>query len=1062
MGSRLGRAALAAIMTVALFGVTLGVAEAQEQRGVIEGTVVNAQTGQPMPGVQVSIVDSQRGTLTGADGSFRIENVQPGEREVRVQRIGYSGQTQTATVPDGQTVSVSFELRQSVVDLQEIVVTGVAGETPRAKLPFSVGRVDASEMPVPSTTAGGMLQGKIPGVSVVAGSGLPGSAPSIMLRGPTSINNSGRGRSQEPLYIVDGVILGASLVDIDAMDIEDIEVIKGAAAASLYGSRAANGVVQITTRSGRGMDEGATRFSLRTEAGMNELGRPYPLSTNHPWLMNDARTQFVDSDGNEFDWLEGNTPVLAGGDAWSTFQDGVWPQTFDHVARFFDPGNYFQNQVSLEGRSGQTNYYVSFNNLNEDGVMFNQRGFNRNNFRVNLDQGVGDDLQISASAFFSRSDQGAYLETAGGDQNPLFGLTRMPAGVDLTARGEDGEFIIRPDPHNENDNPLEVLSKRDFTDERERFLGGVDLRYSLTNWLSLDGNVSYDRSNINRSILYPRGFQTARSTDSRELGNVQRGRTLTEALNSSATATIRQRFGDLVTRTQLRYLYEEEDFDWFRAQAFDLVAGTPSLSAARETEYHRTTTETLRSEGFFLISNFDFRDRYILDGLVRRDGSSLFGADERWQTYYRGAAAWRIGEEPWFNVPAVNEFRLRYSLGSAGGRPNFAAQYETYSVVDGNIAPSTLGNSELAPEFVIEQEVGAEVVAFDRFGLDVTYASSEAQDQILQVPLPAVTGFSSQWQNAGTLTSNTLEVGLDAAIIQRPEFTWTARVNLDRTRQRITELNVPAYQAGIPAAQGLTSVFFIREGESLGTLYGNRWAASCDDLPSGMNCGEFDVNDDGYLVWVGEGGSWRDGNWGESGQVDGDSFMWGSPFHAQEDGETFLPIGSTQPDFSFSLSNTVNWRGFTVYGLLDAVQGVDVYNMPRHWATFQNYSWDMDQAGKPEDARKPVQYYGVLYNGLAPPNNHFIEDGSYVKLREMSLRYEFDQSQLANVPLLGQFQGLGINLVGRNLLTWSDYSGFDPEVGFAGGDLGSAAINRFAGFNYPNFRTFSASLDLTF
>ncbi|MBA2246235.1 MAG: SusC/RagA family TonB-linked outer membrane protein [Gemmatimonadetes bacterium] len=1076
---------LATVVAAALLPTTLLQAAAQ-QTGTVQGTVVDATTARPLPNAQVFITGTQLGTLTNAQGRFQIVNVPAGQQNVRVNLIGYTEETRSVNVTAGQAAGVTFRIQETALELQEIVVTGVAGATTRAKLPFTVDKVNADALPVPAVDAGSAIQGKVVGATVISGSGRPGSAPSIMLRGPTSIN--AQGRSQEPLYIVDGVILGASIVDIDANDIESIEVVKGAAAASLYGSRASNGVIQITTRSGRALGSDMTRYTFRTEYGVNQLAGGINIAQNHPYRLNASGTRFVTSGGVEFDWLEeairasnaypatassvARQPTLNGANIWNTFQDQPWPGgTYDHIGTFFRPGDFSLSQLSVEGRSGGTNYLASFNNTLQQGVMTGLNGFNRSSFRLNLDQGVRDNLQLSARTFYSTSTQDGQIADGGG---PLFTLTRMPAGVPLTTRDSLGNVINVPDITGENQNPLYVLQNSDRADDRERFLGGANLRFSPIIWVDLDANLSYDRSNVNRHQFNFKGFRTARPSSTLNQGYVYRDGWLNEAINGSVTSTFRRSLGALNTRTQLRYLYEAEHYDYTRASGTNLaVEGVTSLTAAREQRITRSETQDIRSEGYYLITNLDFADRYILDALVRRDGSSLFGANERWQTYYRGAAAWRVSEEPfWAGLgDAISEFKLRYSLGTAGGRPRFNAQYETFTVVDGVVNPQNLGNANLKPEFVVEQEMGIDATLMNRIGLTLTYAHSEARDQILRVPLAGYTGFVQQWQNAGTLESNTWEASIEAPLVRRDNFSWSTRLLFDRTRQTITELNVPEYQYGFPQ-QGLTAVFFAREGEPLGRFYGARWATGCSDLPSGLQsdcaAGAFQQNDEGYLVYVGQGNSWRDGIrnnlWGTAGPtVRGTPLMWGTPIVAQdEDGNTLLPLGSTMPDFNFSLANTINWRGFSLYGLVDATMGVNVYNLPRHWSYFERYSADQDQAGRDEETKKPIGYHSALYRQLEPPNSHFVEDGSFVKLREVSVRYRFGPEQLANVPVLGGLGGVGLSLVGRNLLTWTDYSGFDPEVGFAGGDVGSAAIARFDGFNYPNFRSFTAAVEITF
>ena len=258
-------AALGAAATLFLLGQG-GRLQAQQVTGTIQGRVVQAGTTQPVEAAQISVTGTQRGTVSGRDGTFKIENVPVGEHEIRAQFIGYKSVIMAVTVLASQTVTVNFELTQAPLDLEEIVVTGVAGQQIRAKLPFTVDRLTTAALPVPAVNAATMITGKAAGVRVASPSGRPGSAPSVLLRGPTSINASGR--SQEPLYIVDGVILSSSVVDIDAMDIESIEIVKGAAAASLYGSRAANGVIQITTQRGKQVADDQVRYTIRNEFGL--------------------------------------------------------------------------------------------------------------------------------------------------------------------------------------------------------------------------------------------------------------------------------------------------------------------------------------------------------------------------------------------------------------------------------------------------------------------------------------------------------------------------------------------------------------------------------------------------------------------------------------------------------------------------------------------------------------------------------------------------------------------------------------------------------------------------
>jgi len=1116
---------LASVAAMAMLLVALPAAA--QQKGSIRGVVQEATTLQPVGAAQVVVDGTGLGALTDAQGRFLILNVPAGEHVVRVVTLGFSEESQTVVVTAEATATANFRVTSEAIALQEVVVTGVAEGTRRALLPISVDQVSAQDLPVPTVSAGSAIQGKVAGATVMSGTGRPGAAPTILLRAPTSINATGR--NQEPLYIVDGVILNSSVLDVDALDIENVEVIKGAAAASMYGSRAQAGVIQITTRRGRTVSDDRVRYTARTEWGSSQLPGEFNLTDRHQFLMTDDGTQFrSNAAGNPAcDWLNCASVAPAGqmrnlqwttnaaGDqvvatrgSWNTIQREAWPgQTYDHVADLFTDGLFSQQYIGAEGRSGATNYHASYSFLNEEGIMPGQDGFKRHNFRLNLDQAVRSGLQLSGSAFYSRSNQNAFPESQG---NPIFNLTRMPAGVNLRACvpgtvGAGGQsvtdcssgplslsnMIIRPDPFNENDNPLYTMLHRDYEVDRGRFLGSANMRWTPVSMLSIDGNVSYDRLDYSEQDLYPKGYRDVRNTAGTREGRLERYHEVTEGLNASVTGTIRQDFGRLATRTTLRYLWEQQDQEWTSTTGFNFrVADVPRFeNIISDNLSAGSGLQPVRSDGYFAITNLNLDDKYIFDGLVRNDGSSLFGEDQRRQWYYRAAGAWRVSEESFFNsLPAVDEFKIRYAIGTAGGRPSWSAQYETYSVTAAGVAPVTLGNVDLRPEHTTEQEMGIDAAFLQRFVATLNYASSKTTDQILSVPQAAYTGFSSRWMNAGTLESNTWELSLDARLLERGNMNWSARLLWDRTRQEITELNVPSYTTGV-SGQELGGVFYVREGEAIGTFYGTQIATECSHLPEGMDCSQFARNDDGLLVWVGGAGS-PDAGWdtyattanGRPAQmtwwgtqapaelaVRGVRPMWGEAIQGEctdrVTGErtTYCPIGKTMPDYKLGLSTNFSWGGLQLYGLVESVQGISVYNQPLQWATFQSYSGIMDQSDRAEALQKPVGYYARLYgvSGLAP-SSRFVEDGSFVKLREVAVRYRFGADPLQSVPVLRSFDGLTFSVVGRNLFTWTDYDGYDPETGRGGGGTGSAALARVDGYNYPPFRTFTLGLELNF
>ncbi len=1074
--------------------------EVLAQTGRIEGTVRRTSTRDPLVGARVTVVGTSLAGVTNQNGYYSIENVPVGTYDVRVQIIGYqsviaTNQQVTANLP----ATVNFTLNASILRLEGVVVTGVAEATQAVKLPFTVDQVAAEDLPVPSRNAEEALRGKVSGIKIIKGSGRPGTGTTVLLRGATSINTSGR--SNEPLYVVDGVILGAGdLRDVDALDIKNVEVVKGAAAAALYGARAANGVISITTMRGSELPEGETRITVRSEVGRNVLQRKIPVAQSHWFKLSADGSTYVDANGapitkradRVLDAIRDSVPDGLGGfEKWSyAISDNRYPgQTFDHLDQFFDPGTFYTNSVTVSHRTGATNFRASFSNTREGGVVDFVEGYERRGARVNVDHRIGTAFDFSASGYYSQSTD----DDPSSGTNPFYGLNFYPIDIDLSelnpvnaadcraelsgtcsARRDDKDFLINPDPQVVEENPLYAIANADEIRKRSRVLGSFRLRWRPVQEFDLSTDFSFDRSDRSRSEFLFKGFRTI-DASSINNGRLTKSNTFSQSLNASATATWTKTLGDdLNVIAKGRLLMERSQEDFIQARAQDLVVDNVQDLDVGDAALSQVTgsSEEIRSLGYFLSTQFDYKDRYIIDALVRRDGSSLFGVDERWANYYRIGGAYRLSEESfWPDDGFIDEFKLRFSRGTAGGRPNFAAQYETFNVVSGSVGKGNLGNKDLKPEFATENEYGIDLIAAGRISLGVTYANTDVQDQLLLVPLAGYFGFSNQWRNAGRLKTNTWEATLQASVIQTRDINWNFNFVWDRTRQKITEFNLPAFRTGPGNA------WYVRSNEVLGTMYGDRWATSCAEILTaggfGAACDQFDMNDDGYLVPVGSGNVWTDGidkqQYGRTIEIDGTSFTFGHPVRAKEvqttvlpngqsvtDTTEFLAIGGTQPDFNFGFGQTFRYKGFSVYTLFDAQIGGDIYNNTAQWPLRELNAQSVDQSGKPENEKKPITYYEALYNVNAV-NSHFVEDGTYLKFRELSLRYSFDQDQLSG--LFGGFMSrISLSLIGRNVHTWTGYSGYDPEVSTSG----DAAIYRYDGFGYPNYRTWTGSVEIEF
>jgi TonB-linked SusC/RagA family outer membrane protein len=1018
------------------------------QPATISGQVSD-ENGERIPGANVFIPSLLIGGTTDIDGvySFEVpaENVTGQTVTVTARFIGYASVERQLVLTSGEHV-IDFVLDESVLSLDQVVVTGVVDPVSGKKLPFTVSRIsDEALTAVPtSSSALAALQGKVAGVNVISGGGQPGDGVSIQLRTPTSVLTG-----NSPLIVVDGVILGnTSTIDISALDFESVEVIKGAAAASLYGSRAAAGVIQYTTARGRSAQPGQTRATFRTELGRSSAPTNVKLAQSHYYVTN-AEGLFVDADGNVLaNQRDATQRVLAADRIMDKAYGGP---LYDNVGSFFQPGVFNVNSATVAHNGEMTNFQASFVNQNNAGSLVNNTGFEQSSFRVNLEHRLRDDLSLSVGAFHSRS----YQDELSG--SPFFDLLLYTPEVDLGVKDSLGNYLQQPDPLVIEENPLWRQGSRDNYNRRARTQASLNARYSPLSWLSLQGTLSYDRADLNSQVYVPRGTPLSLVEDRPSTGQLSKDDNTLNAYNGLLSANLSQRFGQLNSRLTFQGSFEREQEEYISAQGTDFfVPNVPDLSVAKTPTISSSYTE-IRSNGMLADLGLDYGGKYIGSFLVRRDGSSLFGPEERWNTYYRAAAAYRMAEESWWPLKrSVTEFKPRFARGTAGNRPLFSYQYETWSVngTTGAVSKGNLGNRFLKPEHVTENEYGLDMIFFNRFQLQLVYVQTYTEDLILQLPQRAITGYSSQYANIGAQEGDTYELTFEAQLVNQRRFDWSTTVVADRSRSRMVEWNRPAYTNGIRKFD---------KGASLSEMWGQRFISSANELPAvhqGSH-GAFQVNDDGYLVAVGEGNSWTEGItknlWGTDVIVDGVSYKWGHPIRLLDENgfPAFVSIGQSAPDLNLGFINNIRFGGFSVYSLIQAQVGGDVYNQTRQRMYQYLRHSDVDQSGKSVETKKEFEYYRAgLYNSLDYVNE-FVEDGSYLKLRELAVRYAFSRDQLARWGLGGVApQRLSIGVLGRNLLTFTGYSGFDPEVG--------SALVRIDSFAYPNTRTLTGTLEITF
>ncbi len=1022
-----------------VFLVFLGLQLAQAQTQTISGTVTSAEDGSPLPGVTVVVKgNTQFGTVTDFEGKYTLT----APADATVLEFSFVGMKTQEVSIDGRS-QIDVQLAPDVFGLDEVVVSGVASGTPRKKLTVSVATVDEKELKeVPAANAASALQGKVAGVTVVQANGSPGSAASIRLRGATNLRGS-----SSPLIIVDGVQLSGTLADVNVDDIATMEVVKGAAASALYGSRAGNGVVVITTKRGKGLAKNETVVTYRGEYGKSNLGHVMDVSTHHfyqlqdDWQSENRYTKYANvvtyGDNPATDTNPDSIGVVLSGSLLidpDHYMDNPFGVVYDHLGEFYTGGDYYTNYISVESNLEKTNFMIAYENAHQAGVVFDVSGYTRQNIRINLDHRFSDKFTFTTSNLIisTQKDNGSL---------DFFSLMQLQPDMNLYSKNPDGSpYRLKVDQFGTTTNPLYPIANTDDMIYHFRLLSSYKFAYNFAPWLKADVQYSFEKQDNNRSWYRPFGYLTLGSYNSGGTKGAMRKWWENEFYQTlMATLNFNKQFGDFTTKAKVSYLFEQNKWKGFNTGGNDFVVkNIPDFSAIDQTKiYNDSKTGETVAKNIFGILDVDYKAKYIASVLYRYDGASQFGAENRWHPYFRVSGAYRITED--VTIPGIDELKIRAAYGTSGNRPPWYAQYETYNMAGGNFTKNNLGNSKLKPSLVKEFEAGLNMEFLKRFQFEFVYSKQDAEDQFWPVPLSASAGYKTQWQNMGTLSSKTFEATLGANIVSTKSFNWSGNLAFTRIRQWVSKLDVPPFTMGARGNSTSPGTYRIEEGAVFGTLYGKSFMRSLDDLPDGENKADYTINSDGYVIPAG---------------TEGTRFEKVLQKLDENGNPAKMIIGDANPDFHITYANTMTYKGFTLYFLLDWKEGGDIYNLTNQWM-FRDYrSADMDVYGLPDYKKKTYDYYMSIYN-VADPSDYFVYDGTYVKIRELSLYYELHKT------FFKFFKYLRVGIQGRNLYTFTNYPGFDPEIGTKEGN-GDNTIQAWDEFSYPNYRTFTGSIEFKF
>ena len=1015
----------------------------------VTGKIID-EMGLPLPGATIIEQGTQNGVSADFDGIYSIEISNNSTLEFSF--IGYG----VKKIDVGSLSEINISLEPDNF-LDEIIMTGVAIGTSVRKLGFSIGKVSSKSLQeVPAGDPANALRGKVSGVRIVQASGNPSTSPEIRLRGSTSINGS-----QSPLVIIDGIISNGSLRDIAVEDIQTIEVIKGAAGASLYGSLAGNGVIQIITKKGNKNQE--PEISLKHEVGYSDIVGKYPLTLNHPYKTSPVSTGDWDNDpftpntsNFGFDLSTGSRVLNADGNGNTFFTNTYSTTTYDNTKSTFSEQPYQTFTGSMSQGGEYYNFYASFQQLEQGGILEPVDPFKRQSSRVNFSIDLNQKFKVSFTSNYVKSS-GFNLAEQGQGANFFYGSLVVEPFINFREKDPKGFFSPEPKGYDVQasnfQNPLYVADYSKFVFDKTRFLTGISGRYEFDDFLTFNVNQTLDKTNGITKRYFPSGYITPIPSPQYNDGYLSESRYESEAAISSLGLTYAKIFGDFNSALTLKYLYEKRKYSSIGGRGYDFIAqGVITLNnTLKENQAVSSYSQEEIAKNYFVNIDVDYLDKIIASGLIRHDQSSLFGSENRSRVYGRGTVAYIISED--YEIKGIDFFKVRASYGTSGNRPQWNAQYETFTVTTSSIVPGVLGNKKLLPSVTAELETGINIGFLDNFNFEFNYSKSSTKDDFILVPLSGVAGFRSQWQNVGEIESIYYEASLNGGIINSEAFNWNFGLVFDSGTQKISDLGaVPPYTRSISGTA--ISIFRVEEGKPYGTMYGYKYATSIDQLsliegaianiPAGGSTSpggvlsDYSINEYGYVINTASKGSSSE-----------------APvmiYDENKKASAVTEIGNTNPKFNVGFSTDLTYKNFSFYTLLDYQNSGDIYNYTKQLLYFNERHFDLGAYGA---SGKEQNYAQNIYN-KSDPNSHFIEDGTYLKVREISLGYKLD---LKKISLIGNYiDEVKFQITGKNLFTFTNYSGWDPEVA-----IGENPTNfRLDEYSYPNFRSFSAAVTVKF
>jgi len=1025
------------------------------QTQVVSGTVTAADGGNALPGVTIQVKGGTAGTTSNVDGTFSL-SVPNTNITLVFSFVGYLRQE----VPlNGQT-RLQVALQPDTRNLEQVVVTALGIKREKRALGYAVQDIGGEELAVSrQTNVVNALQGKVAGVQISSGGGAPGQGARIIIRGINSLDPT---KSNQPIFIVDGIPIdndtyttgnadtrGMSnrAADINPDDIESISILRGGAATALYGLRAANGAVVITTKSGRA---GRLRVSLTSTYGFENVNK-----------TPDVQTRFSQGYLGEYDptsfWPSWGPTVEE-----ARQLDPTHPaQLFNNYERAYRTGTQFRNTLNLSGGTEKGVFAASFSTLNQDGVIpFSD--YNNYSAKVNGELRFSDKFKMGASMNYIKSGGNRVNADRYGEQL-IYWSPRWDVKDYIKPDGTQNTY--GPD----NDNPMYTLATNRFVDDVNRVIANVNFTYSPFKWLDLMYRAGTDFYTDVRthSAPGPKGLEGEVPLGDNASGFVHEYQLNKRIINSTFIANFKNRISPRLS-SDLKVGHDLYQYKLKRVSTEGDTLDIPDLLILQNAKKVVSSQymEEYRIIGLFADWTLNWDDYLYLTLTAREDFTSTLYEDRNSFFYPSVSAGYVFTDHLKIPDKVLTYGKLRASwarIGKDATPYRLSSGYET--LPGGPIANSIIGwtradiktDPDLKPEFTSTFEAGAELRFFqNRLGVDFTWYTSKSTDLLMSVPIPSSSGYDVFYTNAGAIRNRGVEISLSGTPVKGRNFNWDVRVNFSTNRNRVLALRddvdevVVGSQFGY-ASSDATMKYIV--GYPVGAIFGRSYARYYGNDP------EPDLTiDKSRPILIQSSGS-----------------LAGFPVI----NTTQKYLGNAQPNWIGAITNSFSYKGIGLSFLIDVRQGVQKYNqfanfMAAFGASKMTENRDETRVfdgvfsdGKPNDI--PVYlgqgegpdgrdygngYYRNVFRGVT---EEFIEDASWVRLRNVSLSYQLPSRLLERTRFIS---GVNITLTGNNLWLHTDYTGFDPES--SSFNAGNNAADAFAGFTYPAVRSFLASINVTF